>query len=840
MSATDRLDVLRKRNKDLLNQLKQQREKVERLYGCGQSRKREREDEAEQKRDPADILILTDGDRGPARAALAKPTVRFADTCEGQTGTQSSVTTPSETPKDRGGSAEHSTPSHLVTDSDSHPQVQDRLQGTRPAGTKSCLVNSKEKEMPSRVTFQSDERDEIPASDRHRLQPLLGYDWIAGVLDAEGSLIEHSDEFYNDLRVFRLLNKDECVHSPQAEFSEEMHSGLPLLTDHDSPEANMDIHQCTFSYRINSRLFPVPLHSQECCPVCKKHKSSHPHTAAEPALVRVSIPHSALLPPYKHKAHRRCSFDPSDSLGLPSHCLSGWSNKGQSRPPPPSNLDLRSSLNTRSSTGSRDKELEVCSLPYQADSDGNCRNSSTEYLSDVSNLCCKKCNPGQRLRQTCTETTETVCEQCPAGQYMEGRNYSPNCFSCNRCKSVKGLREVQNCSPTTRSKCGCQPGMYCIMGFDDPYCSACSKYKPCKAGYGVLVPGTANSDVKCQRCPDGTFSDSVSHMDHCRPHTDCHGRVVVRKGDATSDTECDSEAFASITRSQKSTKWPHVEIAFTTASTMMSTVSEASDSKAPRGPTDSTLTFSSVSEAAFNHSTKSPPPSTVSDGRLAAILVSCIGVVLLFIAIIVLFRRKTVKKDAAIFHPKVDANGNCESGDKINQSYLGEIQQTSFTVTSAEQQCLLEKGDGSSDQSQCGSSNTETFIRADDYNSCESIGPLLSTLAQGPPSALSEPMTLLSNTEPVAPQSSVTTQCSSQPTSPQVISPVTTSPQVNVNITFHIGNGSGGTPSIIPTDVMHVNSKLPIGEEEESFSIPQQEDGKQSLMSVQESSSYGT
>ena len=78
MSSTDRLDVLRERNKELLNQLKQQREKLERLSGCSQSRKREREDEAEERRDPAEILTLNEKDRRPARAALAKPTVRFA------------------------------------------------------------------------------------------------------------------------------------------------------------------------------------------------------------------------------------------------------------------------------------------------------------------------------------------------------------------------------------------------------------------------------------------------------------------------------------------------------------------------------------------------------------------------------------------------------------------------------------------------------------------------------------------------------------------------------------------------------------------------------------------
>ncbi|XP_039971514.1 migration and invasion-inhibitory protein isoform X2 [Xiphias gladius] len=364
MSHTDRLAALREHNKDLLNQLKQQREKLERLNGTGRSRKREGDDEAEERRQPEEIVTRTDGDRGPAMAALAKPTVRFAETCERQTGIWRTVSTPSLTSSYSGGTAQHTDQSDVLKVGDRHPRVQDGLWETRPHSTKSSLVNhSKEqREVRSRVTFESDECEEIPASDRHHLQPLLGYDWIAGVLDAEDSLIERSDEFFSDLRVFRSIHKDECVN-PQAEFSEENHSGLPLLTDKDVPEAITDTHQCTFSYRINSRLFPVPRHSQEYCPVCKKHKSSHPHTTAQPALIRVSIPRSTLLPPYKYKAHRRCSFDPSDSLGLPSHCLSGWSHTGQSTLPPPSSLDLRSSLNTKSSTGSQNKELEDLSVP---------------------------------------------------------------------------------------------------------------------------------------------------------------------------------------------------------------------------------------------------------------------------------------------------------------------------------------------------------------------------------------------------------------------------------------------------------------------------------------------
>lgn len=33
----------------------------------------------------------------------------------------------------------------------------------------------------SRVRFQSEESESKPASDRRHVQPLLGYDWIAGV-----------------------------------------------------------------------------------------------------------------------------------------------------------------------------------------------------------------------------------------------------------------------------------------------------------------------------------------------------------------------------------------------------------------------------------------------------------------------------------------------------------------------------------------------------------------------------------------------------------------------------------------------------------------------------------
>lgn len=264
--------------------------------------------------------------------------------------------------------------------------------------------------------------------------------------------------------------------------------------------------------------------------------------------------------------------------------------------------------------------LKVCSQPYQADLDGNCLNSTTEYLLDGSNLCCKKCPPGQRLTQECSETTDTVCEQCSTGQYVESWNYVRNCFTCYKCKKAKGLQDARSCSSTARSKCVCQPGMYCIMEFGDPFCTECRKYKQCRLGSGVSVPGTVNKDVRCGRCPSGTFSDTVSSTGPCLPHTNCHGRVVVRNGNVTSDTMCGPEAFRATLSPQAFTQGPHAELVFTMTSTVMSTVSVTSDSTAPRKMKDTTLSISaSFSEALFNSSTKTPPPSTVPDHTLGTL-----------------------------------------------------------------------------------------------------------------------------------------------------------------------------------------------------------------------------
>ncbi|XP_061074595.1 migration and invasion-inhibitory protein isoform X2 [Conger conger] len=232
----------------------------------------------------------------------------------------------------------------------------------------SQLFLDREQRELGQVTFQDQDQDQ----ERHRLRPLLGYDWIAGLLDldAETSLTERSEPFFTELRNFRQVNREECVHSPSAGVGEDDLSPHKLSETTEEIECPLpeDTHQCTFCYRINSRLFPAPLDPQTACPVCKVPKAHNPNT--EPTFIRVSIPRSTLLPAHSYRPHRRLSFHPFDSLGLPSHCMSGWSRVAPAEAPQFSSLDLRSSLKTGCSTAiptALPKQLPTARAPLQPD-----------------------------------------------------------------------------------------------------------------------------------------------------------------------------------------------------------------------------------------------------------------------------------------------------------------------------------------------------------------------------------------------------------------------------------------------------------------------------------------
>ncbi|XP_077385865.1 tumor necrosis factor receptor superfamily member 1B isoform X2 [Festucalex cinctus] len=419
--------------------------------------------------------------------------------------------------------------------------------------------------------------------------------------------------------------------------------------------------------------------------------------------------------------------------------------------------------------------FKVLSLPYRAESGKKCNNPAQEYLLEALGLCCKKCPPGRRLMHECNRTSESVCEPCESEQYMESWNYAPNCFPCAKCKAHKGLQFANACSPTAMSKCACRPGMYCIMESDEQHCSACQHHTSCKAGYGVAVPGTADSNVKCKRCPNGTFSNTSSATQPCRPHTNCHGRPVLREGTSTADTLCKIGPLPLAQTSGHGNETP------TTSPTGV----------VSGGTVDSFLQPAVLEGSSSSSSlTKSPG----SDGDLGAqplvAVASIVATVMFFIiiAIVLLVLYKTTwTKGTANLRPKDTAIGNLESGDEVKTL------RTSFAANSpGEQRRLLQSTEVSCDSSHCGGDGTGSS-----HSSQESIGALLSTLALGHPQH--------------SPSGSSVHSCS--------VSPTSVGPHVNVNITVNIGDGGSASP---PRD-----SELCLGQEEESFSIPKQEAGKE-------------
>ncbi|KAJ7306619.1 hypothetical protein JRQ81_010024 [Phrynocephalus forsythii] len=222
-----------------------------------------------------------------------------------------------------------------------------RASARMPRGPKSILLTppcngakEKAKKEGGHVTFVSDPEERTILSGDWTIRPFLGYDWIAGLLDMDSSLSEKPEHYFCELQDFRLVNRDDCISDRDSPFD-----GLGSSARDHELDRDPASHQCVFCYRLNKRLFAEPLDPESACPVCKTPRARRPpETLVEPAFVRVSIPRSTLLPAYKHKIHRRKSYEATDNLALPSHCLSGWENPVRAPSPTLSSLDLGSSL----------------------------------------------------------------------------------------------------------------------------------------------------------------------------------------------------------------------------------------------------------------------------------------------------------------------------------------------------------------------------------------------------------------------------------------------------------------------------------------------------------------
>ncbi|XP_006730918.1 migration and invasion-inhibitory protein isoform X1 [Leptonychotes weddellii] len=184
--------------------------------------------------------------------------------------------------------------------------------GPQEVQAQSSTLDQQRRLSKSRVTLS----EESALPDRSgRFWPYLGYDWIAGSLDNSSPITSKPEAFFSKLQDFREANKEECINSdPEPQF----------LGPWDSSGVEED-HECVYCYRVNRRLFLVPSDPGAPCRLCRTPRDEkRPETRVRTAQVRVSIPLSVLDPPHQYRIHRRKSFDASDTLALPRHCLLGW------------------------------------------------------------------------------------------------------------------------------------------------------------------------------------------------------------------------------------------------------------------------------------------------------------------------------------------------------------------------------------------------------------------------------------------------------------------------------------------------------------------------------------
>ncbi|TSN30248.1 Tumor necrosis factor receptor superfamily member 21 [Bagarius yarrelli] len=147
-------------------------------------------------------------------------------------------------------------------------------------------------------------------------------------------------------------------------------------------------------------------------------------------------------------------------------------------------------------------------------------------------LLCDKCPAGTFVSSHCTNDSVRECTKCPTGTFTQSENGVPQCHRC-RSPCQAPFIEKSPCTATSDRECSCLPGSHARPG-------ACPHFPVCPPGWGIRKQGGKLEDVRCRKCPRGTFSNVASHSLKCQTHTDCQalGMILLNKGTDKTDNVC--------------------------------------------------------------------------------------------------------------------------------------------------------------------------------------------------------------------------------------------------------------------------------------------------------------
>lgn len=176
--------------------------------------------------------------------------------------------------------------------------------------------------------------------------------------------------------------------------------------------------------------------------------------------------------------------------------------------------------------------------PYGSENQ-TCRDQEKEYYEPRHRICCSRCPPGTYVSAKCSRSRDTVCATCAENSYNEHWNYLTICQLCRPCDPVMGLEEIAPCTSKRKTRCRCQPGMFCAAWALE--CTHCELLSDCPPGTEAeLKDEVGKGNNHCVPCKAGHFQNTSSPSARCQPHTRCEdqGLVEAAPGTAQSDTTC--------------------------------------------------------------------------------------------------------------------------------------------------------------------------------------------------------------------------------------------------------------------------------------------------------------
>ncbi|XP_057218183.1 tumor necrosis factor receptor superfamily member 9b isoform X2 [Triplophysa rosa] len=133
--------------------------------------------------------------------------------------------------------------------------------------------------------------------------------------------------------------------------------------------------------------------------------------------------------------------------------------------------------------------LSVLAVRHGVES--KCQDWGTEK--DSTNVCCKKCKPGNHLIDNCGPDPHALCAPCGNETYISDTSQK-NCLRCTQCIGL--MRVKVRCSVSSDTVCECSQGFRC----GDEECSFCVQ---------ECAKGQQPKDRKCEPCPPGTYNDKL-------------------------------------------------------------------------------------------------------------------------------------------------------------------------------------------------------------------------------------------------------------------------------------------------------------------------------------------